>query len=125
MKKEKNNQETEVKLIRVCAIKSSESVRISDIILGPDFDGSYRFNMMNISFYGTDKKGNGYRLDANGNAYLTDGAYFDEEFILEEGRNFRELVQRLDERIQKRLVWIEDSTETWSAAPKMICIGIR
>lgn len=117
--------ETEVKLTRVCAVKSSEGVRISDIIIGPGLDGSYRFNMMNISFYGTDKKGNGYRLDANGNAFLTESAYFDEEFILEEGRNFQELAQRLDERIQKRLVWIEETPGTKYLPPKRICVGIR
>lgn len=125
MKREKIKPETEIRLTRVCAIKSSESVRIQDIIIGPEMDGSYRFNMMNISFYGTDRKGNGYRLDATGNIFPTEGAYFDEEFILEEGRNFRELAQRLDERIQKRLVWIEDSTVKGDPVPKLICIGIR
>ena len=125
MKREKIKPETEIRLTRVCAIKSSESVRIPDIIIGPEMDGSYRFNMMNISFYGTDRKGNGYRLDAAGNIFPTEGAYFDEEFILEEGRNFRELAQRLDERIQKRLVWSEDSTVKGDSAPKLICIGIR
>lgn len=117
--------ETVVKLTRVCAIKASEGVRIADIIIGPELDGSYRFNMMNISFYGTDKKCNGYRLDTNGNAFLTKSAYFDEEFIFEEGRNFRELAQRLDERIQKQPVWIEETPGTKFSPPKRICVGIR
>ena len=117
--------ETSVKLTRVCAIKTSEGVRISDIIIGPELDGSYQFNMMNNSFYGTDKKGNGYRLDENGNAFLTESAYFDEEFVLEEERNFRELSQRLDEQIQKRFVWIEENLVTKYFSPKRICFGIR
>ncbi len=113
------------KFIYVCAVKQRPRLRMADIIIGPDIDGNYRFDPFNVRFYGIDKEHNAYQFDGFGNAWPVGSAYFDEEDIFEEAKNFRALKARLDRRIRKRLVWEEEEPATpWSPA-KMMCVGIR
>ena len=77
----------DIKLKHVYAVKLSEIYDIPDLIIGPNLDGSYDFNLLNIIFVGTDRKRQGYQLSPEGKIRPIEGLLFDEEQMIAEGAN--------------------------------------
>lgn len=99
----------EIKLKHVYAVKLRDVYDIPDLIIGPNLDGSYDFNLRNIMFIGTDKKKQGYQLSPEGRIRPIEGLLFDEEQLIAEGPNLDEVLEKFDRIVKKHLVW-SDST---------------
>ena len=106
-------------------LKLRERIRTADLIIGPDLDGAYKFNMNNITFVGLDSEGNVYQLDSHGSPSKTESAYFDEENVLVSGPSFEAVKDKLDRQIQKKLIWVPEKPATPYSPPTFICLGIK
>ena len=113
------DEEEKIEITYVCAVKRAEKLRVADLVTCLDLDGNYIFNLKNISFLGRDRKGFAYEIDLFGNPRRLESANFEEDMVIEDAESFEELTEKLDRRIQKRLIWMDD------ARGGMICMGIR
>ena len=111
--------EDEIEITYICAVKRVEKLRVADLVTGLDLEGNYIFNLKNVCFLGRDRDGFAYEIDLLGNPHRQESANFDEEMVIEDAESFEELTEKLDRRIQKRLIWMDDSRGG------MICMGIR
>lgn len=121
----KSLEDEVIEITRICAVKKREKLRVADLVWGLDTEGKYLFNMNNIEFYATDRYDRAYSVDRFGDPHRIDSANFDEEMVIDEAESFKELTEKLDRRIQKRLVWIEEPPAIKGLPPQRICMGIR